>query len=360
MNPSKEQNGPASVTRRVFSLPTLISLALAAAFIIFVATRLDLNLAATWQQLKSASPAYLGLAVAVHYTTFLFRGLRWRLLLNNVRTEAEEACGIFQCSQLVLLGWFANSVAWLRLGDAYRAYLFHEESGAPFIRTMGTILSERLIDVTIMVTLMALVLPFLVGAELGGVWTVAATAGALLGMLGLAVMLIAMARGGGGSRVQRLLSWLPSLLSSWLIERYHQFREGAINSLKRVPLAGLWGLLAWTAEILRMYLVTQGLGLDLSPALIVFATLANSLLTLVPTPGGVGAVEVGLSGLIGQLSGLSTPAVLAIVLVDRSISYVSVIATGAILFILRWASGYRRRAAKYPAKAGNATEDEEA
>ena len=325
----------------------------------FIATRLDLELADTWQQLKSADPLYIILALAVHYTTFLFRGLRWRLLLNNVGAGGESSAGIVQCSQLVLLGWFANSVAWLRLGDAYRAYLYHEETGAPFVQTMGTILSERLIDVAIIVGLLAIVLPFLAGTGLGGAWTVAATAAALLGLLGLSIVLVAAARGSEGGHIQRLLSLLPTPLSSWLLERYRQFRDGAIQSLRRVPLAGLWGLLAWLAEILRMYLVVQGLDLDLSPALIVFATLANSLLTLVPTPGGVGAVEVGLAGLIRQLSGLATPAVLAVVLVDRSISYLSVIATGAALFALRWTTSYRKRAASHHAKAGNATQFED-
>ena len=80
----------------------------------------------------------------------------------------------------------------------------------------------------------------------------------------------------------------------------------------------------------------------MSPSLIVLVTLSNSLLTLVPTPGGVGAVEAGLTGLLKQLSNLSTPAVLALVVVDRSISYLSVIATGAILFLVRWALRQRR------------------
>ena len=50
------------------------------------------------------------------------------------------------CSELTLLGWFANSVAWFRLGDAYRAYLYHNEQKVSFSRTAGTILSERMLD----------------------------------------------------------------------------------------------------------------------------------------------------------------------------------------------------------------------
>ena len=314
-----------------------MSLALAAAFLAFLATRLDIDPAAIWRQLRSADPFLLALAMAIHYTTFLFRGLRWRLLLNNARAAEEPAAGIFQCSQLVLLGWFANSVAWLRLGDAYRAYLYHEERRAPFVRTVGTILTERLLDITTIVVLLALALPFLVGAGRGGTLTVAATAVALLTILALALLFISATRGRGEGLIARLVGWLPARWSQWLLERYRQFRDGALLSLKRVPLAAAWGLLGWLAEVARFYLVTQALDIHLSPALIVFATLANSLLTLVPTPGGVGAVEAGLAGLLKQLSGLATPAVAALVLVDRSISYLSVIAVGAVLFLVRWA-----------------------
>ena len=59
-------------------------------------------------------------------------------------------------------------------------------------------------------------------------------------------------------------------MSDWLLERYRQFRDGAIQSLKRVPLAVAWGLLGWLAEVARFYLVTQALDIHISPALIVF------------------------------------------------------------------------------------------
>ncbi len=345
----QERGAPVSIVRRVFSLPTIISLALAAAFLFFLTTRLDIDLDAIGRQLRSANILYLVLAVAVHYTTFLFRGLRWRLLLNNARAEEEEPAGVFQCSQLVLLGWFANSVAWLRLGDAYRAYLYHEDRRAPFVRTVGTILTERLLDITTIVVLLAVSLPFLISTGQGGAWAVAATAAGLLGVLALVLLFIAATRGRGENLLQWLIAWLPTRMSDWVLERYRQFRDGALLSFKRIPLAAAWGLLGWLAEVARFFLVAQALDLHLSPALIVFATVANSLLTLVPTPGGVGAVEAGLAGLLKQLSTLATPAVAALVLVDRSISYLSVIAVGAALFLIRWA--VRRKGRSYPSNS---------
>jgi uncharacterized protein (TIRG00374 family) len=326
----QRSDDPVSIAQRVLSLPTLVSLALAAAFLIFLVVRFDVDLSATWQQVKSSNPWILALALMVHYTTFIFRGARWRLLLQNTQGKESPSPGILYCSELTLLGWFANSVAWFRLGDAYRAYLYYNEQRASFSRTVGTILSERMLDTTLVVVLLLISAPFLIGRETGPSWTIVAIALSLLAMLALALLLITSLR-------ERLLRWLPG----WLAGSYQRFCEGVLGSFRQIPLVTLLGLLGWLAEVGRLYLVTLGLGIDLSIALIVFITLANSLLTLVPTPGGIGAVESGVAGLLVRLSALTTSGAAALVLVDRSISYVSIIVSGAAVFLTRQA--FRRR-----------------
>ena len=53
------------------------------------------------------------------------------------------------------MGWFANAVTWFRLGDAYRAYVFTQDTGAEFPRTIGTVLAERVLDVVMVFLLLA-------------------------------------------------------------------------------------------------------------------------------------------------------------------------------------------------------------
>ena len=48
-----------------------------------------------------------------------------------------------------------------------------------------------------------------------------------------------------------------------------------MGSFQRLPEATVWGLLGWTAEIGRMYLVVTALGFDISLDIVVFLTLAN-------------------------------------------------------------------------------------
>ena len=333
--PLKDANGraaPQSIARRVFSLPSIISLAVALALLVFLWFRFDVDLAETGRQLRAADPFYLALAVVIHYSAFLFRGLRWQLLLSNVRETGEARPGLWHCSQLIVLGWFANSVSFFRLGDAYRAYLYHDDRGASFSRTMGTILSERVLDTAIIILLLAIALPFLAGSNPEAAWLLAAISGALVAGLGLLLLLLYATRKAQGRR-----------LPAWLAGRYRQFQAGTLGSFRRVPLATAWGLLSWLAEVARIYLVTLALGLDLSGPLVVFATLANSVLTLAPTPGGLGAVEWGLAGLLNQLSTLSIAAIAALVLLDRSITYLSVIVVGSVLFLARWIARLRRK-----------------
>ncbi|HCP22599.1 MAG TPA: hypothetical protein DIT90_00560 [Dehalococcoidia bacterium] len=327
-----EGNTP-SVLRRIISLPAMVSLALAVLFLVFMITRFDVDLGEMWERVKNANPWYLALAFIIHYTTFYFRGARWRLLLQNTATPGARVPGALYCSQLVLLGWFANSAGWLRLGDAYRAYLYRDEQNGSFSRTVGTILAERALDTVLVVLLLAVSVPFLLDKDDRVTWLVLAMAMSLV--VGLAVILVAMTWLRGP-----LLRRLPSFFG----ERYERFHQGTMGSFQRLPQATLWGLLGWAAEIARMYLVFEALSLDVNLALPIFLTLANSLLTLVPTPGGVGAVEWGVGGLAVRLSNLTADAAAALVLIDRAITYVSVILLGAVLFLVRQTAVLPKRA----------------
>jgi uncharacterized membrane protein YbhN (UPF0104 family) len=327
----RPQDAPVSLKRRVLSPSTLVSVALAGAFLAFLVTRFQVDLGATWDLVRGSNPWHLALALLIHYTTFLFRGARWRLLLQNTQDGGKAVPGVAYLAQLVLLGWFANSVAWFRLGDAYRAYLYREEQGASFSTTIGTILAERALDTILVVALLLAAVPFLIsGDDSRAPGTVLALAVALLGLLGAGLLVMAWAR-------RWLVRWLPP----WLAEGYQRFYAGALGSFRRLPQGALWGLLGWLAEVARLYLVAAALGLDLELALVVFLTLANSLLTLVPTPGGFGAVESGVAGLAVRLAALPASAAAALVLVDRAISYLSVILVGAVLFLVRQARGRR-------------------
>ena len=319
----------APLLRRILALPTLVSLALALGFLSFLIFRFDVDLGTTWAQIRAASVSYIVGAMAVHYTNFLFRGVAWSMLLRNAEDRKTSAPGVFYCAELILLGWFTNSVAWMRLGDAYRAYLYSNERKASFPLVMGTIVNERLVGTALVVLLLLVSLSYLIGgcefsAQSG--WTVLGIAVALFAALVGALLLLFSL----GDRVK-------GLLPNRVARHYQSFYQGSLGSLRQIPWLAFWSLLGWMAEISRLYLVTLALRLEINLALVVFITLANSLLSLVPTPGGLGAVESGVSGLLVKLSQLTAPIAGAVVLLDRAISYLSVIIFGGLLFLVRQA-----------------------
>ena len=311
------------------SLPALVSVLVAGGFLLFLVTRFDVDLDITWERVRSANPWLLVAAFAVHYTTFFFRGARWRILLqrsSDASGDRRPVPSVLFCSQAVLLGWFVNSIGWLRLGDPYRAYLYREEYDAPFSGAIGTLLAERVLDGVLVALLLLGAAPFLVG-QAGGesAWALVTGIAVLLVILLVCALILLL-------RLRALITrWLPG----WLAAPYERFAQGAATIRYSPVQTTALGLLGWMAEMGRLYLVAVAFGFDLSPALVIFLTLANSLLSLVPTPGGVGAVESGVAGLAVRLASLAKESATALVLVDRFITYISVIIIGAVLFAVR-------------------------
>ena len=331
-----------SLRRRVLSLPTLLSFVVAVAFVVFLATRFDLDWAATWQNLRGMDVRLYLLALLLYYLSFAFRGLRWRLLARNAGLEDMTDTRLpsaLQCGLLIIIGWFVNAIAWLRLGDAYRAYLFSEESRAPFSWTLGTVLAERIMDMATVAALLAAgVLALALTSDalssgslvLRAAWVAAAMTVAL-GALALAIKMF-------GARLARLL---PRRLE----DAFLSFRGGAFGSFKQLPTLFLLGLLGWFMEIARLGFVVAALGMDVGLPMVAIVALAHAMLSTVPTPGGMGAVEPGVTGLLALT--LAPHDAASIALVDRSITYLNVLVVGGTILAARqvWRGRGQRGAA---------------
>ena len=251
-----------------------------------------------------------------------------------IGNAGDPYTSVLACSRYIFLGWFVNSITWFRLGDAYRAYAFTEDTGHSFSRAMGTVLAERVMDVVVIFLLIALsALAFYGATDMGNISVFLAIA-FLLVLVGLAGLLIMKHLG------SRMARFLPTQLKN----HYDRFHEGAMGSFERLPVLFLISSLIWFTEIGRLYFVVQSLDLSMTVnlSLIVFVTLTNAILTTVPlTPGGIGVVEPGIVGLLA-LAMIRSEAV-SVALLDRSISYFSVVVLGGVVFFLHQASRTRHR-----------------
>ena len=323
---SQRQDSPPGISlkRRVLSVPTLISFSVAAAFVFLLAARFDVDWTDTWDNVRAINPWLYAVAIISYYLSFVFRGLRWRILAQNAASGEAPGPDLPswpRFAQLIVIGWFVNAIAWLRLGDAYRSYALAADSRKSFPWSLGTILAERVMDMAIIFALMVVGAIFLSSSSDSSASIyilVAASAMALALVAFVAVMKLS------GERVIRFLPGRLQVI-------YVRFRQGTLGSFRRMPLLITLGLMGWAMEMARVYFVVEALGLDIGLALVLDVAMGHAILSVVPTPGGVGVVEPGLTGLL--LLGLGRVDAVLVTVVDRSITYLSVVAVGFVAFL---------------------------
>jgi hypothetical protein len=323
--------------KRFFNIRTLISFLLGFAILGFLFTRVQIDVGAILDRVRQANPSLLVLALAAFYATFPVRALRWRRLLDNVeRSTGEETIGrrlsVPALAEIIFLGWFANCIVPAKLGDAYRAYLLKLNAAVSFSTTLGTILAERIIDVVILFVLMLAATWLSFGRALPGEVLLLIQIGSVLMVL-VIVALVGM---------RRLRPVIIGVLPPRFHEQYQRFEAGTLGSFSGLPVVVALSIAAWLGEVARLWLVTEALGLGgIAPSVIVFVALASALMTTLPlTPAGLGFAEGTIVGVLllaanaGLAPGVDEHAAASIALLDRAISYWSLIAVGLVVYPL--------------------------
>jgi uncharacterized membrane protein YbhN (UPF0104 family) len=272
-------------------------------------------------QLQQVDLRVYAVAALSYVMTFPFRGVRWQRLLRNAGVRLP----VVQLTEVIFISWFVNSVLPGKIGDVYRGYMIKREHGLSLSRTFGTVVAERVVDLLCLIVVLGvsgtLVLRNRVSPVVDGMLHV--------GWIGLAVLIAGMVLAYYFG--ERLVAFFPARVQ----EVYGRFAHGTFSSLsvRSVPLLGLLTVLAWLAEAGRLYFVMQALDVQIGPLAALFTVAAISLSLIVPTPGGLGGVE---AAFVGVLAVFNVPlnVALTIALLDRLISYYSLILFGFPAFLL--------------------------
>lgn len=309
-------------------LRSAIGFVVALGIIVFFVSRLELDPAAIWNTIRGADPLLFLAAFVAYYCTFPLRAVRWRILLKSAGVAKDRPLPpLRSLSGIIYLSWFANCIIPAKLGDAYRGYEIKQRTGASFSSAMGTVLAERAFDIVVLALLLVSSLVFI--GRLEG--PQADVADKMLIIAGILVVLCFAGLAGMWFLRERVHLLLPKRVQL----AYLRFQDGILGSFRRAPAGGAVTVLVWATEAARMFLVIQALGLGLSFPHAVFLSLANALLTVVPfTPGGLGLVEAGMIGLL-MLAGVTKEEAAAAAILDRSISYWSIVAFGFVVFLFR-------------------------
>ncbi len=257
----------------------------------------------TISALARANPALVATATALHLAGLTMMGERWRVIITGMGARITLARAIL----VNLAGVFVRNVTPASGigGDAVRIGLFRA-TGVPIATAAVTLVCGRIVEAPAIAALVLLGLPAIGAAA-------ARSKAALVIVLALAAIVgvAAAARRPHGT------------LAGWR-ERFGLTRLAG----DAVAIATAWATATWLETMIRLMVVAAALGVRLSLAQGAALTVFSIVGGLVPTVGGLGAIEGSLvTGLL--LFGVSPGTATAITLVERAITYAFSTAIGA-------------------------------
>ena len=242
----------------------------------------NVNLHELWDDVKSADISWLLLSLVCLAASLFFRALRWNIQIEAMgyATRASSTYGA------VLIAYFANCI-FPRLGEVVRCSVLKRKENIPFDKNLGSVVSERIIDLCVLFLLAFLVIVFqwqLLGSLITS-WMIPLINKVKENiLLGIVIIFVVMA----------LVIVIVKLCkkSSRLAKIWHGFVDGirSVVTMKRkwrfiLYTLGVWGfyvVMTW----LPFYMLseTSQLGFVEAVTLLGIATLG----VVAPVPGGIG------------------------------------------------------------------------
>jgi uncharacterized protein (TIRG00374 family) len=265
-------------------LVAAVVIACAAAAIYVFANGFDTTLFLA--SLREINPWWMTASIAISLSGYLFRALRWRVLLNPVRRV-----DLRPLIESTLIGFSAIFILG-RAGEVVRPVWLSRRDSVSFSASVATLIAERFLDMICLVALFAWALLTLdISTEPATVRAIRASAWlALAGFIGGLLALIAFSR--WPEMILRLVPFtrVRSLVSG--------FAEG-LGSLKSAGSLGTslaYSAMVWISISLQFWFLLRSMGFEFSiPAatLVLGVTAIGSLLQIPGIGGGFQAAFMG-------------------------------------------------------------------
>ncbi|MDP2727257.1 MAG: lysylphosphatidylglycerol synthase transmembrane domain-containing protein [Dehalococcoidia bacterium] len=256
-------------------------------FLVWLFRFRGVDVASVWESLRGADYSWIILSLPVYFMGVWLRAVRWQRLLLPVK--AIQARDLFPYT---VLGFMANNVLPLRIGELVRAYLLGEKESISKTSILATILVERVLD-ALTLLFFALVISFLVPLP-DWLRTMVTIAGlAFLGVLVLAVAATFLS-GATLALTGVLVRVLPGSWRPRIENLVRLFLDG-LGSLRQGRVLGtvsFLSLLIWLAETGLFLLVGYGFRLFLPfHAFLLTMSAANLGISVPSSQGGIGPFE---------------------------------------------------------------------
>ncbi len=273
--------------------------------------------------IRQADPLWVGISVIIGILSHISRAIRWNYLLQPMGYRPKVSN-----NALIILMAYLTNLGIPRSGEVLRATALASYEKVPFEKGFGTIVTERVID--LLMLLLVIVISLLVQTDiiLGFLeergFNLAATLILVVAGLGGLMLFIAILRRSSSSFAQKLRSLARGLLDG-LTSIFRMKRKWAF----------LWHtLFIWVAYVgmfwVIKYTVPETDDLGLGPILVAFVAGAFAMST---TNGGIGLYPIAVSGAL-VLFGVNSNAGDAFGWIMWISQTLMVVVFGAISFLL--------------------------
>lgn len=322
----ERESEPRDIGSSLFTPRTAISFLLALVVFYFVIRRTNLDLGEALRQIRQANFFYFAGALIVYYFTFALRGWRWSKMLASAGISKEtghdmpDTLGMFE---IFTLSWFVNSILPARMGDAYRCYLIKRRANASFGISLGTMLAERLVDLVVLVLMLLIAGITVYGTHAPDRAENAFLVGGVVVVIGVTGVIV----------LWLLRNHIERFLPAKIARVYARVRNGLFDSLAHPRIPVLISICIWFCDGLRVFLVAWALGQHISYQAAIMVALLSALVSTVPiTPAGLGFVE-GIMIYALTTIGVPNSTAGAIALLDRVVTYGSLMIVGGIMYL---------------------------
>jgi hypothetical protein len=274
------------------------------------------------ETLRQGNVALLALAFGVITVSYFLRGMRWRVLLS-----AEKLLHPLTVFWGTCAGYLGNSFLPARAGELIRSALIAQKGNLSVSFTLATALTERIIDVPVLVILGLIALPAVDGIP---DWLTGAVRVFALTGVGATLALLIVPR--FEKQVLALLGRLPLPVN--LRERVLAFVQKFLQGLRAfqdpVRALSFLGLtaLVWTLDVVAAMIIASAFGMSFTPAETILLLAGLGLASAAPsTPGYVGIYQF-VAVTVLQPFGYSKEQALAYIVAFQAMTYLIVLVWG--------------------------------
>ena len=304
----------------------VVFLALGVALLWFSFRNIDLS--QLWTDIKSAKYSWMLLSLACLAISLFFRALRWNIQIEALgyKTRASSTYGA------VLIAYLANCI-FPRLGEVVRCSVLKRKENIPFDKTLGSVISERIIDLIVLFGLAFLVIVFqwkLLGSLVTS-WMMPLLNKLINNvLLGIIVILAGIA----------FIVFLIKIIrrNKKIASLWHGFVDGikSVVTMKKKWRFVLYTLAVWVFYVFMTWLPfymlaeTSHLGLVDAITLLGIATLG----VVAPVPGGIGTYHFIAITLLSGFYGISEQVAGSFAAINHGSQMIFYLITGIVAYIV--------------------------